>query len=86
MKVKPNYMLRDLGSQHLVVPVGVASRDFHGFVRLNASGAFLWGLMQEPQTPEELALALVEKYGITKEQAGTDVAAFLDQVADFIDA
>lgn len=85
VRARKDFILRDLGSQHLVVPTGAATREFHGFVRLNDSGAYLWGLLGERRTEDELARALVERYGIGEGQAREDVAAFLRQVADFLD-
>ena len=86
MRTKHDYLLRDVGSQHLVVPVGEATRSFRGFVRLNDTGAYLWGLMAQDVTTEDLVQALVRRYGVDETRARGDVGAFLGQVADFVDA
>lgn len=86
MKVKSDYLLRDVGSQHLVVPVGKETRSFRGFVRLNDTGAYLWGLLKQDMTPEGLVDALVQRYGVDEEHARTDVDAFLRQISKFLEA
>lgn len=85
MRVQSDYVLRELGSQHMVVPVGKEAQSFRGFIRLNDAGAYLWKLLEKPQTSESLAAALAEHYGIGEEQAEKDAEAFLAQVADFIE-
>lgn len=85
MRARADFILRDLGSQHLLVPTGAATREFHGFVRLNGSGAYLWGLLREPRSADDPASALVGRFGVGEEQAREDVGAFLAQVADFLD-
>lgn len=45
-------------------------------VRLNTSGAFLWGRLEEPATVGELAHGLAERFGIEDERALGDVVAF----------
>ncbi|MCI1997040.1 MAG: PqqD family protein [Olsenella sp.] len=86
MRVKHNYLLRDVGDQHLVVPVGEETRSFHGFVRLNDTGAYLWGLLGQDMTAEELSQALERRYGVDGARASKDVDAFLAQVSRFLDA
>ena len=86
MRVKTNYLLRDVGDQHLVGPVGEETRSFHGFVRLNDTGAYLWGLLRQDMTPEGLAQALAQRNGVDETRAREDVDAFLSQVSRFLDA
>ena len=43
MKIKDGFIMNKVGSQHVVVPVGETSMKRHCMVRLNGTGAFLWG-------------------------------------------
>ena len=61
----------------IVVAVGEASVNFNAMITLNATGAFIWGLLEEDKTEDELVAALTEKYDIAEEIARKDVAAFL---------
>jgi Coenzyme PQQ synthesis protein D (PqqD) len=45
-------------------------------VRLNASGAWLWGRLEEPLRTDELARGLAQEFGIDEERALDDVLAF----------
>ena len=42
MKIKKGFVLRVVGGEHVVVPVGEMSKQFHGMINLNETGAFLW--------------------------------------------
>lgn len=45
-------------------------------VRLNASGAFLWGRLEEPRRVDELARELAARFEIDESRALGDVVAF----------
>ena len=62
----------------MLVPVGEATKNFPGMVTVNATSAFLWEQLETPQTAESLALALTERYDVSREKAMADVAKFLE--------
>jgi Coenzyme PQQ synthesis protein D (PqqD) len=45
-------------------------------VRLNPSGAFLWGELEQPATVRDLARGLAERFEIGEERALGDTVAF----------
>ena len=42
LKIKKGFILRKLGTEHMAVAIGEASRNFNGMIRLNETGAFYW--------------------------------------------
>ena len=52
------------------------------YLRLNATGSFLWGAIEasDPPTIGELADRLVEAKGIAHDRALTDATAFADDL------
>ena len=42
MKIKNGFVVRKVGGESVVVPVGEMSKEFHGMINLNETGAFLW--------------------------------------------
>ena len=80
MKIKDGFIMNRVGSQHVVVPVGDASVERHGMVRLNDTGAFLWERLGADTTPEELIQVLQEEYAVADDVARADVAAFLGKL------
>lgn len=78
MKIKKGFMLRKVAQDNVVIPIGAASANLNGIIRLNEAGALLWQkLIAKDATAEELAEVLMQEYGISKEQAEGDVQAFL---------
>ena len=55
--------------------------ESNGALSLNKTGVFLWTLLKEGRTEQEMAAALLEHYeGVTPEKATVDVRAFLDNL------
>ena len=82
MKLKSGFVLKTVGDNHIVVPVGAQTVDFRCMITLNETGAFLWKLLETEQTEETLVAALLEEYDVTKDRAAADVAAFLTSLRD----
>lgn len=74
MKIDKDFTIQKVGSSFVAVPVGETSKNFHGMVRLNATGAFLWGKLTEAeQTENSLVAALLEEYEVDEATARDDV-------------
>ncbi len=78
MKLNPNFVLRQVADTYVVMPLGQASVDFNGMLTLNESGSLLWKALEQGGDREALAEALTAEYAVEKEEALTDVDAFLD--------
>jgi Coenzyme PQQ synthesis protein D (PqqD) len=50
-------------------------------VRLNATGAWVWGQLEEPRQVDELARGLAERFEIAESRALDDVIAFAREMA-----
>lgn len=82
MKLKDGFMMRQLGDQHVVVPIGLQTNTFKGMIKLNDTAATLWSaLSKEEQSENQLADLLVDRFGIDQETALTDVQDFLAVLA-----
>lgn len=77
MKIKKGFVLRKVGGECVVVPVGEMSKKFHGMINLNVTGEFLWTLFTEECTEAKAVEALCEEYDISKEIAERDVRKFM---------
>lgn len=77
MKRSPDFLLRDVAGAIVIVPVGAAISTFPGMVTLNATGAYLWELLEQDQNVQSLAEALVDRYDVDYEKALADVNAYI---------
>lgn len=80
MKIKKGFVLRVVGGENVVVPVGAMSKVFHGMINLNDTGAFMWKFFSEEHTLEEGVAALCAEYEVDSECARQDVQKFMDTV------
>lgn len=77
MRRNPDFLLRDVAGALVIVPVGKASVDFPGMITLNATGAFLWELLETEQTVDSLVEKTLARYEIDAAKARQDVEAFV---------
>lgn len=77
MKIKEGFLLRQVGDNHVVVPVGAQTVDFRCIITLNEVGAFLWEKLGADCTVTTLVEALLAEYDVTAEIATADVERFV---------
>lgn len=80
MRLKENFVLRQVADTWIVLPLGQESVMFNGMLTLNDSGAELWRRLEQGGDREDLADALTVEYNVTREQALADVDAFLEKL------
>ena len=82
MQINPDFTIQQVGASYIAVPVGKTSMSFHGMIRLNETGAFLWKLMTEKDCTEEMLVdALLAEYDVEREIASRDVHVIVEQLA-----
>ncbi len=77
MKIKEGFVLKTVGDNYIVVPVGAQTVDFRCMITLNETGAFLWKALENEHSEEQLVDALLAEYDVTAALAKNDVAAFI---------
>ena len=82
MKIKSGFVVRKIANQYMAVPVGARAKELHGMIGLNETAAFLWELLKEDRTEEELATLLYDEYEISKEGALETVRRFCKSLQD----
>ena len=81
MKIKKGFVIRSVGGENIVVPVGEMSKQFHGMINLNETGKFLWDFFTQDHTLEEGVSALCAEYEVDPAIAEADVKRFMDTIA-----
>jgi hypothetical protein len=66
---------REIDNELIAVDVAASA-----YLSANPAGALLWQMLAEGTTRQELIDNLVERFGISSEQAATDVDAFLQSL------
>lgn len=82
MKIKKDFMLRNVAGYYVVVPVGEGALNFNGVINLNETGATLWKAMENDVTEANLVEALTAEYDVDEALATKDVSAFVKKMKD----
>lgn len=82
MKIKSGFVIRQVGGENVVVPVGAMSKQFHGMINLNETGAFLWNFFSENHTVDEGVAALLNEYDVEESIARADVETFAKTIME----
>ena len=79
MKINPNYKLRSIAGETIVVNQGTAGTDMTRIISLNASAKLLYESLAEKEfTTEDAADVLTATYGIGREQALKDAQVWVE--------
>ena len=82
MKIKKGFVLRVVGGENVVVPVGEMSKKFHGMINLNETGAFMWKFFSDDHTIDEGVSALCGEYEVEEDRARADIQKFIDTLSE----
>ena len=77
MKRNSGFLVRQVAGRYVLAPVGEMTKSFSGMITMNATGKFLWDLMEQDQTIDSMAQALAENYEVELDMAKVDVAKFV---------
>ena len=82
MKINSGFILRKVGTDHVVVAVGEASKSFHGMIKLNDSAAYIWKQIEAGLEPDEIVADLTTNYtvdAVTAKQYVDDLVGMMKQ-------
>lgn len=82
MKIKSDFVVRKIADSYMAIPVCSRTMDVSGVIALNETGAFLWQLLEEDFSQDELISRLREEFDVSRETAEHDVSAFLNQLTE----
>ena len=82
MKLKDGFVLGEIAGEYVVLPSG-DELDLNTMTTLNATGKFLWELLEVETTPEKMVDAGLATYDISRQEAAGHVAAFLDKLREY---
>ncbi|MBE5744601.1 MAG: PqqD family protein [Clostridiales bacterium] len=77
MKIKSGFVMRSVGGENVVVPVGERAKEFKAMITLNDTGAFLWNFYTQEHTLDEGVEAMCATYAVDKVVAKSAVSRFL---------
>ena len=77
MKLKLEFVLREIAGDLLLIPAGKTALDLNGMLTLNEVGAEIWKLLPEVESEDEIVSRLLEQYEVDEKTLRADVSDFL---------
>lgn len=80
MKIKKDYILREVAGEYLLIPVGEAALKMNGLISLSESAYLLYEQLQQDCQKKDLVQRMLQEYDVTESQASADIEMFLEQM------
>ncbi len=78
MKLKDNFVLRQVADAWVAMPIGKGMLNFDGMLTLNETGMLLWKKLEQGAELDTLAAAMTAEYDVSLETAYADAKKFCE--------
>ena len=82
MKLRGEFVVRNVVDNAVAVPVGQTALHFNGMVMLNDVSRVIWLCLEQETTVEDIVKAVTDAFEVDAAQATADVLEFLQQLRD----
>lgn len=82
MRVKKDFILREIAGDYIIIPTGKTALEFNGLITVNEVGASLWNMLQKEVTLDDLVKGILDEYDVEESVAREDIQEFLDVLAE----
>ena len=80
MRTNPDYILRTIVDENILVPCGEASKGISGMINLNETAVFIWNAINDSKDIDEIIQKVVEEFEIDEVTASTDVRGLIKEL------
>jgi hypothetical protein len=80
MKLRGEFVVRQVADNTVAVPVGQTALQFNGMIMLNDVSRVIWESMQQETDLEQIVTAVTDAFEVSREEARTDIVEFLDKL------
>ena len=77
MKRNSGFLMRQVAGRFVLAPVGDTVKTFSGMITMNATGKFLWELIEKGSDVDSLVAALLAEYDVDEATARAGVERFV---------
>ena len=84
MKLKKDFILREIMGDVVLVPINQSTSQFNGLITVNELGKFIWENLEKVQDENDLLQLILDEYEVDRDVAKKDLDEFL-QVLKEID-
>ena len=77
MKIKGEYLLREVVGETILVPVGKTALEYNGMIIINETGALIWKALEQNLTEQEILEKMMDAFEVEIDEASADLQEFL---------
>lgn len=82
MEIKKELLKREIAGDSFLIPVGKSVYENNGMFVLTELGAFIWDLLPQADSPEDILQKVLAEYEVEEATAKADIAEFLQKLQD----
>jgi hypothetical protein len=81
---KQFFATRQVGEELILVPLKDNVADMDEMFTLNDVGSFIWEMIDENKTVDDLERAIIAEYEVDQQEAKKDLEEFLEKLSSYI--
>lgn len=82
MKLRGEYVLREVAGEAILIPTGKSALEFNGIVGLNPISAEIWKCLESGKGRSEILAHILEEYEVSEEIVNADLDEFLAKLQE----
>lgn len=82
MKINPNYVLKTIVDETVIIPTGKEVQYFNGLISTNEVAGFIWQNIEKCETPEEMINKVTGNFDVDRKTVEEDVICFLNTLRE----
>ena len=82
MKLKKDFILREIMGDVVIVPINQSTSQFNGLITVNELGKFIWENLEKVQDENDLLQLILDEYEVERDVAKKDLDEFLQVLKD----
>lgn len=80
MKLRGEFVVRQIMDNTVAVPVGQIALQFNGMIVLNSVSKVIWGCLEQETDVETIVTAVTDAFEVSDREAREDILEFLDKL------
>ena len=82
MKLKKDFILREIMGDVVLVPINQSTSQFNGLITVNELGKFIWENLEKVKDENDLLQLILDEYEVERDVAKKDLDEFLQVLKD----
>ena len=82
MRIKGEYVLREIGGDHILIPIGNTAMEMNGLITMDEVGIEIWKGIEKHLSEREILQDILDKYEVEAEEAERDMMDFIKKLKD----